>query len=203
MKKFNKYLVIMIMGAAIIIALMITVFINQDSKITTADTSATNEESYVPVLLESNTFEDSKIEFEPDPDLKASKPYRTLQDCINSEKIKNQIDTVNKLDNKNSVPLDTSIEIEDETKLVLKRTFAEELKYPGSFIKTLETTVISEQKTFTELAKVLDDAVETQNITLVVRYYDKNGKLIFEREFDDKGVVQSSKESSADNPDNS
>ena len=202
MKKFNKYLVIMIMGAAIVIALIINIFINQESKVKTADASGTNEESYVPVLLESNTFEDSKIEFEPDPDLKASKPYGTLQDCINSEKIKNQIDTVNKLDNKNSVPLDTSIEIEDETKLVLKRTFAEELKYPGSFVKTLETTVISEQNTFTELAKVLDDAVETQNITLVVRYYDKSGKLIFEREFDDKGIVESPKKESENDPDN-
>ena len=154
------------------------------------------------IILESNTESIKETSFYTDSSIKAVKEYKTLDEYIKSDTAKEAIDDIEKNDDENSLPIDSRVKTEKNTKLVFERTINEELEYPEAFLKTLESTMDSQQKTYTKLVNVLESCVDNNNLNVVVRYFDCNGNKIFERTFDEKGVVKTEEISFENSDDN-
>lgn len=165
-----------------------------DSKSKDSKESDSNSSSGTTVILESNT-DTNPIEFDTDSNVKAVKPYKSLEEYLKSDKAKKNIEEIKHSDEENELPIDTNIKAEDKTKLVLERTINEQLEYPDAFLKTLASTLDSQKKTYVDLVKALEDCIEVDKINVVIRYFDVDGNKIFERVFDNKGVVESKEQS--------
>ncbi len=176
-----------------------------ESSTVTAESSETlsGKESTVPesseiseiIMMESNTDEKSEIEFSNDSNIKVIKNYKTLDEYITSDTAKKTIEEIIQSDNESEIPVSSEIKAEDHTKFVFERTLNEELEYPDAFLKTLTTTMDKRKDVYIKLVKELRSSIEDQKITVVVRYFDDEQNKIFEREFDEKGVVEASEQS--------
>lgn len=162
--------------------------------------STQTQESSIPVILESNTVSKEEIVFGQDSNIKAVK-YKTLEEYLKSDSAKKAIADLNKSDVENSLPMENTVKVEGDTKLVFERTYTEQLNYPDAVLKTLTTTMDEQKQTYTDLVGMLRECINSNHITVVVRYYDYEGNVIFEREFDEKDVVVSDVGSSDENAD--
>ena len=157
--------------------------------------SETSEEiSETAVILESNT-DTKEMEFNTDSTVKAVKPYQSLEEYLKSDTAKKKIEEIKNSDAENDLPINTEIQEEEKTKLVFERTLTNELEYPEAFLKTLTSTMDSQKKTYTDLVNALQDCIEGEKLQVVVRYFDVEGNKIFERVFDEKGVVENKEQS--------
>lgn len=78
---------------------------------------------------------------------------------------------------------DTQMNVKAEgSKLVYEYTL-DEGQNTEEFKKELENTTKMQEYTFTNIATALSEAIREDNPSVVVRYLDANGSLIFEKEF--------------------
>ncbi len=139
------------------------------------------EVSKTPFIPESNIQEISKIEFSG---VQYDKPYQTLQECIDhSESIKNMIEALSNEENEN---IDSKVLVENDTKLVFERTLKENTVYSDTFAEDTEKSLEEKKADFVEVVNLFEWGVDNDNITVVVRYKDKDGNVIFEKEFDNE-----------------
>lgn len=141
-----------------------------------------SEESDIPLILESNTPEISMIEFSND--IEYIKPYRTLQECIDhSENIKAMIES---LSNEEDANTENQVIIENDTRLVFERTLKENITYSDTFAADTEKALNEKRDEFVEIVNLFEWGIDNDNITVVVRYRDTEGNVIFEKEFDNE-----------------
>ncbi len=153
----------------------------ESSQGSSADSSTVSEEesSEVPLILESNSEEVSKIEFSSE----SPKPYASLTDYINSDSAQSIIQEIEKSDTEDLV--NTQLKVEDETKLVFLRSLHSDFnpELTDEFVEGVKTSVEQQSDVFLSLVDELETGIQRRDITVVVRYEDSEGNVLYEREF--------------------
>ena len=103
--------------------------------------------------------------------------FDTIDAFLQDETVSKQINSVL------AEQKDTQINVKAEgSKLVYEYTL-DEGQNTEEFKKELENTTKMQEYTFTNIATALSEAIREDNPSVVVRYLDANGSLIFEKEF--------------------
>lgn len=112
------------------------------------------------------------------PNIVETEPeFDTIDAFLQDETVSKQINSVL------AEQKDTQISVKAEgSKLVYEYTL-DEGQNTEEFKKELENTTKMQEYTFTNIATALSDAIREDNPSVVVRYLDANGSLIFEKEF--------------------
>lgn len=112
------------------------------------------------------------------PNIVETEPeFDTIDAFLQDETVSKQINSVL------AEQKDTQINVKAEgSKLVYEYTL-DEGQNTEEFKKELENTTKMQEYTFTNIATALSEAIREDNPSVVVRYLDANGSLIFEKEF--------------------
>lgn len=112
------------------------------------------------------------------PNIVETEPeFDTIDAFLQDETVSKQINSVL------AEQKDTQISVKAEgSKLVYEYTL-DEGQNTEEFKKELENTTKMQEYTFTNIATALSEAIREDNPSVVVRYLDANGSLIFEKEF--------------------
>ena len=145
-----------------------------------SEEESSEDESSVPVILESNTEETSVIEFEAE----ASKPYDTLEEYLDSDAAKEAAQKLQDSDEEDI--LTTDLFVEDDTKLVFERKLIKEFNPDlyEEFVENITESVESQEEVFTSLVDELESCINKKNLTVVIRYKNYEGEVLYEKEFD-------------------
>ena len=118
---------------------------------------------------DSSDIKPNIIETEPE--------FDTIDAFLQDETVSKQINSVL------AEQKDTQINVKAEgSKLVYEYTLNEG-QNTEEFKKELENTTKMQEYTFTNIATALSEAIREDNPSVVVRYLDANGSLMFEKEF--------------------
>lgn len=114
--------------------------------------------------------------------------YATMDDFINSE-LANQI--VESTQKAAGDVMDFELTSEDDTKLVYMYTYTDQVDIdPDYFSESLSDY----EDTYISTAKYFKDLVDVENPTIILRYVNADGSIIYSAEFDEDGLVEEIKD---------
>lgn len=124
--------------------------------------------------------EDDADDSDDASDIPASGKFASLEDFINSDMMKEQMDA--QLASLEGTGITAALAAEDN-KLIYNFTIEDPELSAVMDAAALETSLNSQAETFESIASVIPAAVEVENPVVVVRYLDNTGAEIISKEF--------------------
>lgn len=139
-------------------------------------------ESSVPTILESNTQQQSVIEFSLDN----NRPFNTIEEYLQTDSAKEMIRQLNETETSGSEVISTAVFAESGTKLIFERQLSADfnLWLTDEFLENVQKNVEAQETVFISLVDSLESCVNSKVITVGVRYVDPEGNVLYQREFD-------------------
>ena len=139
-------------------------------------------ESSAPTILESNTQQQSVIEFSLDHD----RPFDTIEEYLQTDSAKEMIRQLNEAETSGSEVIRTAVFAESGTKLIFERQLSTDfnLWLTDEFLENVQKNVEAQKTVFVSLVDGLESCINSKVITVVVRYVDPEGNVLYQREFD-------------------
>lgn len=141
--------------------------------------SNADESSEIPLILESNVKEPEVIEFS----VAQLEYYESLKDYLKSDTAQEAIKKITASDDENNS--EKKIYTENETDLVIETTIKEKLESKAlkEFTDNTKSFVVKNEKIFIDLVDDLEACIKSNELNVIVRYKDHNGKIIYEHKF--------------------
>ena len=155
-----------------------------EGKVSTAEEASVQGESSEELLIFEQSRDMTKYEFSLDN----QKPYNSVEEFLESDSAKQ---TLKKLEGPDEQGIMiTRIYAEKSTCLVFERKISKDLNMwlEEDFEKNIAKTIDSNKETFSALVDDLESCINRKNITVAVRYLDPEGKLLYERIFDNDDI---------------
>ncbi len=153
------------------------------SETVSAAESSAAEDVSVPLMLESSGGERSVVKFSIEKD----KPFNTLDEFVESESGKKVINEfISNLEKNDTESVFSSKVYAEENNFVLERRFSSDfnLWLEKNTIENLKTSVESKKDVYISVVDVLEGCIDQRNLKFCVRYTDPDGKVLFEKQFD-------------------
>lgn len=144
--------------------------------------SADHTESSVPTILESNTQQTSVIEFSLDN----NRPFNTIEEYLQTDSAKEMIQQLHETESSGDGVIHTAVFTENGTKLIFERQLSTDfnLWLTDEFLDNVQKNVEAQENVFISLVDSLESCINNKVITVVVRYVDPEGNVLYQREFD-------------------
>jgi len=136
-------------------------------------------ESSVPVIIESNTTEPSRIEFS----INNEKLFETLDEYFSADSTKEVID---KIISGAEEGTEKNVYVDNKNTLVFETKIKQELTSGGidEFRKRISESVNNSKDVFMGFVYELEECIDNDDIRVLVRYIDNDANVIFEETFE-------------------
>lgn len=109
------------------------------------------------------------------------KPYKSVEDYVNSDIIQSEVESTNE----NSDDIKMEITAEGDA-LVYQYTYSETItdeEELAFYQETFESELSANESTFVDIADSLYDVADVKDPSVIVRYLNADGSVIYETEF--------------------
>ena len=133
----------------------------------------------MPVIIESNTTEPSRIEFS----INNEKMFETLDEYFNADSTKEVID---KIISGAEEGTEKNVYVDNKNTLVFETKIKQELTSGGidEFRKRISESVNNSKDVFMGFVYELEECIDNDDIRVLVRYIDNDANVIFEETFE-------------------